>query len=95
MICRAHRGVVRLYRAIADQGYTLLYLTNRAIGQAGMTREYLAGLQEAGVSMPAGPVLCQVDSLLGAIQTEVLPAGQPEVNKGQTWPGMTERREGL
>ena len=49
----------------------MLYLTNRAIGQSAMTREYVFSLKEAGVKMPRGPLLLQVDSLVGALQTEV------------------------
>lgn len=75
-----HRGVVELYKKIADQGYTMVYLTNRAIGQSDMTREYIYSLKETPYQMPRGPVLLQVESLLGAFQTEVI-KGQPEVNK--------------
>jgi len=75
-----HRGVVELYQKIAEQGYTLLYLTNRAIGQSDMTREYIYSLKEKPFTMPRGPVLLQVESLLGAFKTEVI-KGQPEVNK--------------
>ena len=49
----------------------MLYLTNRAIGQSAMTREYVFSLEEAGIKMPRGPLLLQVDSLVGALQTEV------------------------
>ena len=49
----------------------MLYLTNRAIGLSAMTREYVFTLKEAGVKMPRGPLLLQVDSLVGALQTEV------------------------
>ena len=49
----------------------MLYLTNRAIGQSGMTREYLTSLEEAESAMPSGPLLLQVESLVGALQTEV------------------------
>ena len=49
----------------------MLYLTNRAIGQSAMTREYLFSLEEAESAMPSGPLLLQVESLVGALQTEV------------------------
>jgi len=75
-----HNGVVQLYKKISDQGYTILYLTNRAIGQSDMTRNYLESLRESGNKMPQGPILLQVDSVLGALETEVI-NGQPEVNK--------------
>jgi len=75
-----HKGVVELYQKIAEQGYTILYLSNRAIGQSDMTREYIYSLKERPYTMPRGPVLLQVESLLGAFKTEVI-KGQPEVNK--------------
>ena len=90
-----HSGVVPLYHQvtalqpprhpdlcpqISRQGYTLLYLTNRAIGQADMTRDYIFSLEEGGVAMPPGPVLLQIDSVVGALKTEVI-KGQPELNK--------------
>ena len=67
-----HRGVVRLYNHISDQGYLMLYLTNRAIGQSEMTRSYVFSLEEDGQLMPPGPLFLQVDSIFGALQTEVI-----------------------
>lgn len=75
-----HPGVVELYSKIWEQGYTMVYLTNRAIGQSDMTRQYIYSLTENQYKMPVGPILLQVESLLNAFQTEVI-TGQPEVNK--------------
>ena len=36
-----------------------------------MTRDYIFSLEEGGVAMPPGPVLLQIDSVVGALQTEV------------------------
>jgi len=74
------QGVVELYSKIADQGYTIMFLTNRAIGQSEMTADYIKSLSEGRFKMPQGPVLLQVESVLGALETELL-NGQPEVNK--------------
>ena len=38
-------GIVRMYRAIDANGYLLLYLTARAVGQMKDTRKYLEGIQ--------------------------------------------------
>ena len=62
-----------------------------------MTRDYIFSLEEGGVAMPPGPVLLQVDSVVGALKTEVrlcccgwlssyfmwpqVIKGQPELNK--------------
>jgi len=76
-----HNGVVNLYNRITDQGYLMLYLTNRAIGQSSMTRSYLDSLLENGETLPQGPLLLQVDSALAALQREVFSGGHPEMNK--------------
>ena len=36
-----------------------------------MTRDYIFSLEEGGVAMPPGPVLLQIDSVVGALKTEV------------------------
>ena len=51
-----HEGVVELYSKIGDQGYTVLYLTNRAIGQSDMTRQYINSISENQYKMPEGPI---------------------------------------
>jgi len=76
-----HSGVVELYNRITQQGYLVLYLTNRAIGQSIMTRNYLYSLRENGNPLPKGPLFLQVDSVLAAFQTEVFSGGHPEMNK--------------
>ena len=48
--------MVELYSKIAEQGYTVVYLTNRAIGQSDMTREYIYSLVEDQYKMPEGPI---------------------------------------
>ena len=41
----AHEGVTKLYTNIKDNGYEVLYLTARAIGQADSTRNYLESVE--------------------------------------------------
>jgi len=76
-----HPGVVQLYSKIEDEGYKILYLTSRAVGQSEDTKEYLFDLREAGgYRMPVGPVLMQVNSVLDTVKTEVIDQ-DPEVQK--------------
>jgi len=76
-----HPGVVQLYSKIEDEGYMILYLTSRAIGQSQLTKEYLFSLREnGGYRMPVGPVLMQVNSVLDTVKTEVIDQ-DPEVQK--------------
>lgn len=63
----SHLGVVPLYANIARNGYKLLYLTSRAIGQAGITRGYLKRL-----NLPDGPIIMSPDRLLLSFNREVI-----------------------
>lgn len=62
-----HPGVAKLYTDIAKNGYKMLYLTSRAVGQADTTREYLRGIQQDGHSLPEGPVIMSPDRLLTSL----------------------------
>lgn len=53
-----HPGIANLYTQIHKNGYKLLYLTSRAIGQADSTRSYLQAVkQPTGASVLVGPSL--------------------------------------
>lgn len=45
-----HPGVAQLYSNLHANGYNLVYLTSRAIGQTNATKEYLAGIRQTAVS---------------------------------------------
>ncbi|KAJ2993183.1 Nuclear elongation and deformation protein 1 [Globomyces sp. JEL0801] len=59
-----HAGVANFYTNIANNGYHFLYLTSRAIGQAGYTREYLAKVEQDQYQLPEGPILLSPDRLM-------------------------------
>jgi len=75
-------GVAQLYASIAANGYKILYLTARAIGQAGLTKGFLNSvIQEVDtlglplpkqVRLPDGPVFMSPDRLLNAFNREVI-----------------------
>lgn len=73
-----HEGVVKL-KKINGPGLHAAVPDRRAIGQSAMTREYLFSQEEAGRPYPR-PLFLQVESLVGALQTEAID-GQPELNK--------------
>ncbi|GAA97312.1 hypothetical protein E5Q_03990 [Mixia osmundae IAM 14324] len=75
-----HLGVAKLYTDIARNGYKLLYLTSRAIGQANTTRDYLKGIQQNGFQLPEGPVIMSPDRLMTSLHREVI-IRKPEVFK--------------
>ncbi|ENN74670.1 hypothetical protein YQE_08787, partial [Dendroctonus ponderosae] len=68
----AQSGVAQLFNKIKDNGYKLLYLSARAIGQARTTREYLRSIKQGDMSMPDGPILLNPTSLITAFHREVI-----------------------
>ncbi|KAJ8935152.1 hypothetical protein NQ314_012970 [Rhamnusium bicolor] len=68
----AQSGVAQLFNKIKDNGYKLLYLSARAIGQARITREYLRSIKQGDLSMPDGPILLNPTSLITAFHREVI-----------------------
>ncbi|CAI2163136.1 14769_t:CDS:10 [Funneliformis geosporum] len=75
-----HSGVAKLYTDIRKNGYQILYLTSRAIGQAGYTRDYLKKVEQDKYQLPDGPVIMSPDRLLTAFHREVI-MRKPEVFK--------------
>ncbi|KAH8550552.1 Lipin/Ned1/Smp2-domain-containing protein [Umbelopsis sp. PMI_123] len=75
-----HNGVAKLYTDIHNNGYQLLYLTSRAIGQADYTREYLKKVEQDRYQLPDGPVIMSPDRLFRSFHREVI-MRKPEVFK--------------
>jgi phosphatidate phosphatase LPIN len=59
----SHVGVAQLLSDIKRQGYEVVYLTARAIGQARITRDYITRLRQGNASLPPGPIITTPDSL--------------------------------
>ncbi|XP_063616854.1 phosphatidate phosphatase LPIN2 isoform X3 [Cydia splendana] len=68
----AQSGVAQLFTKIKNNGYQLLYLSARAIGQARVTREYLRSIRQGETCLPDGPLLLNPTSLLRAFHREVI-----------------------
>ena len=76
-----HLGVAKLYSDIVANGYNILYLTSRSVGQADSTRNYLAGIsQDGGYRLPKGAVIMSPDRTIAALRREVY-LRKPEVFK--------------
>ncbi|KAJ4479152.1 nuclear elongation and deformation protein 1 [Lentinula aciculospora] len=75
-----HLGVAKLYTDISRNGYRILYLTSRAIGQADATRGYLKGIKQNDYQLPEGPVIMSPDRLMASLHREVI-MRKPEVFK--------------
>jgi phosphatidate phosphatase LPIN len=62
-----HIGVAKLYTDICRNGYKIMYLTSRAIGQADSTRYYLKGIKQNDYQLPEGPVIMSPDRLMASL----------------------------
>lgn len=68
----AQIGVADLFSKIEENGYKLLYLSARAIGQSRATRDYLRSIRQGDVQLPDGPLLLNPTSLISAFHREVI-----------------------
>lgn len=76
----SHEGVAELYTNIVTNGYKIMYLTARAIGQASLTKGFLTSLTQdydshgnsKQIRLPDGPVLMSPDRLLYSLNREVI-----------------------
>lgn len=64
----AHVGVAELYTRIKENGYKMVYLSSRAIGQSHYTKTYLQSLAQGSRTLPDGPVLLSPTSVLMAFR---------------------------
>ncbi|KAJ2881552.1 lipin Ned1 [Coemansia aciculifera] len=67
-----HPGVAKLYTDIANNGYEILYLTSRAIGQADGTRYFISNVKQSAYTLPSGPLLLSPDRLFTSFHREVI-----------------------
>ncbi|KAL6619097.1 hypothetical protein ACP70R_034236 [Stipagrostis hirtigluma subsp. patula] len=65
-------GVARLFSAIKENGYQLLFLSARAIVQAYLTKNFLFNLKQDGKALPNGPVVISPDGLFPSLYREVI-----------------------
>ncbi|EYC16382.1 hypothetical protein Y032_0033g2626 [Ancylostoma ceylanicum] len=68
----AHAGVAELYTRIKNNGYKMVYLSSRAIGQSHTTKQYLKSIAQDSKQLPDGPVLLSPTSVLIAFRREVI-----------------------
>nr|GMD65400.1 phosphatidate phosphatase PAH1-like isoform X1 [Ipomoea batatas] len=67
-----HSGIARLFSAIKENGYQLLFLSARAIVQAYLTKSFLFNLKQDGKTLPIGPVVISPDGLFPSLYREVI-----------------------
>ncbi|KAM0516329.1 hypothetical protein ACHAPE_005476 [Trichoderma viride] len=66
-----HSGIAKLYSDIALNGYNIMYLTSRSVGQSDFTRTYLNNIVQEGFKMPHGPTILSPDRTMAALRREV------------------------
>jgi phosphatidate phosphatase LPIN len=75
-----HIGVAKLYTEIVNNGYNIMYLTSRGVGQADFTRAYLTGVVQETYRLPKGPTIMSPDRTIAALRRELY-IRKPEVFK--------------
>ncbi|KAH8813239.1 Lipin/Ned1/Smp2-domain-containing protein [Xylogone sp. PMI_703] len=75
-----HIGVAKLYTDIVNNGYNIMYLTSRSVGQADSTRAYLNGVVQENYRLPKGPTIMSPDRTIAALRREIY-LRKPEVFK--------------
>jgi len=68
----AHEGIASLFNSIKRNGFEILYLTARPVGQSDFTRNYLYTLEQDGFKLPMGPMLMSPDRLVTSLKREVV-----------------------
>ncbi len=66
-----HAGVAKLYSDITTNGYNIMYLTSRPVGQSDSTRAYVAGVLQDGYRLPRGPTILSPDRMMAALRREI------------------------
>jgi phosphatidate phosphatase PAH1 len=68
----SHPGVTALFRNLYNNGYKIVYLTARAIGQSEFTKNYLTNLVQNNISLPPGPLFMSPDGIFTSLRREVI-----------------------
>ena len=67
-----HAGIAKFYSDITKNGYKVLYLTSRAIGQTKTTKEFLQSVNQFNNNLPEGPLITSPDRLFKSFVREVI-----------------------
>jgi len=67
-----HSGIASLYSKIDKNGYRIIYLTARPLGQSSSTKSYLKHVSQGEFKLPDGPVIHNPDGVLEAIYREIV-----------------------
>ena len=80
----SHPGVTALFRNLYNNGYKIVYLTARAIGQSAMTKSYLNNIIQNQKSLPPGPLFMSPDGIFTSLRREVIEKKTPFIENSLT-----------
>lgn len=67
-----HLGIASLFSKLHENGYKIIYLSARSLGQSANTKEYLYSVEQDNHKLPDGPILLNPDGLFSAIYREII-----------------------
>jgi len=67
-----HSGIASLFSKIVKNGYKIIYLTSRPLGQSTLTKKYLKQISQDSYNLPDGPILHNPDGVFNAVYKEVI-----------------------
>jgi len=76
-------GIAPLYTNIRRNGYHILYLTSRAIGQYQQTKDFVNSIYQDGNMLPHGPLLTSPDGMISSVKREMIDK-RPDIFKAAT-----------
>ena len=76
----SQNGIAEFYTNLSKNGYKIVYLTARNIGQAHKTLIYLKSVNQKGVLLPEGPLITSPDTFYESVRREII-IKNPEVFK--------------
>lgn len=65
-------GIAPLFTNLKRNGYFILYLTSRPIGQSQQTKDFLQSVMQDGKMLPQGPLVMSPDRMLPSVKREII-----------------------
>jgi len=65
-------GIAPLFTNLRRNGYFILYLTSRPIGQSQQTKDFLQSIMQDGKMLPQGPLVMSPDRMLPSVKREII-----------------------
>ncbi len=76
-----HPYIASFYTKLYNNGYKIIYLSSRSLGQSDLTKAYLRGVNQENCNLPEGPVILNPEGLFTVIYKEVILRNPEEFKK--------------